>query len=349
MTHHAVGSLPSGETIDAYTLKSEGGASARILTYGGIVTSLKVPDRAGNLADVVLGFDDLAGYLGGRSYFGAIVGRIAGRVTDGRISAGGRDYQLELNDGRNHLHGGRRGLDRRVWAARASSDASGAESLELSYTSPDGEEGYPGKLEITVTYTLTASNAFIVETRASSDRPTPLSLAQHSYFNLAGEGSGTVLGHEVMIPVDDFVPADGAMTLGDRRERVEGWGGDFRRPRMLGDALPELLGSHGDFYLLRPAGAKGPQSSKPAALVSEPRSGRVLAVFTDDWCLQFYTGAMLDGTHIGKSGAPYAPFAGLCLECQGYPNASVQDGFGDIIVQPGTPQVRRTIYAFSTN
>jgi aldose 1-epimerase len=348
MSPHAVGSLPSGETVDAYTLTSVGGASARILTYGGIVASLKVPDRAGRLADVVLGFDDLNGYLGGRAYFGAIIGRIAGRVTDGRISADGREYQLERNDGRNHLHGGRRGLDKRVWAARASRGGDGAASLELTYTSPDGEEGYPGTLEISVTYTLTASNALIVETRASSDRPTPLSLAHHSYFNLAGEGSGTVLGHEVMIPADEFVPADGGLTLGDRRERVEGWGGDFRRQRLLGDALPELLGSHGDFYLLRPAGAKGPQSSRPAAMVSDPRSGRVLTVFTDEWCLQFYTGAMLDGSHVGKSGEPYAPFSGLCLECQGYPNASVREGFGDIIVRPGSPQVRRTIYAFST-
>jgi aldose 1-epimerase len=349
MTHNAFGSLPSGETVDAYTLRSWGGASARVLTYGGIVASLEIPDRNGRLVDVVLGFDDLHGYLGGRSYFGAIVGRIAGRVTEGRISAGGREYQLERNDGKNHLHGGRRGLDKRIWTAKAFHEANGDSSLELAYTSPDGEEGYPGTVEISVTYTLTAANALIIDTRASSDRATPLSLAHHSYFNLAGAGSGTVLGHEVMIPADEFIPADGSMTLGQRRERVEGGGADFRRPRVLGNALPELLGSHGDFYLLRPPDAQGPQSSKLAALVSEPSSGRVLGVYTDESCMQFYTGAMLDGTHVGKSGAAYAPFAGLCLECQGYPNASVRDGFGDIMVHPGNPQVRRTIYAFSNS
>jgi aldose 1-epimerase len=347
MTHHAFGSLPSGETVDAYTLRSAGGASARILTYGAIVASLEIPDRSGRLADVVLGFDDLQGYLGGHPYFGAMVGRIAGRVTGGRIRADGRDYQLERNDGHNHLHGGRRGIDKRVWAAKEFLEQDGAASLELAYSSMDGEEGYPGTLEISVTYTLTASNALIVDTRATSDRPTPLSLAHHSYFNLAGEESGTVLGHEVMISADEFVPADGDMTLGGRRERVEGSGADLRSPRNLGNALPELFGSHGDFYLLRPPGAEGPQSSKLAALVSDPASGRVLGVFTDESCLQFYTGAMLDGTQVGKSGEPYAPFAGLCLECQGYPNASVEDGFGDIIVRPGAPQERRTIYAFS--
>lgn len=348
MSPKIFGSLPSGEPVEAYTLTSDGGASARILTYGGIVSSLRVPDRSGRLDDVVLGFDDLAGYLEPHPYFGAIVGRIAGRVTRGRISADGRDHALECNEGRNHLHGGRRGLDKRLWAATSAQSAGGGASLTLAYTSPDGEEGYPGALDISVKYTLTASNALIVETRGASDRPTPLSLANHSYFNLAGEGSGTVLGHEVMIPADDYVPADGAMTLSDRRERVEGWAADFRRPRLLGDALPELLGSHGDFYMLRPPEAVGQQSSTLAALVSEPLSGRVLGVYTDDWCLQLYTGAMLDGTHAGKSGAPYAPFSGLCLECQGYPNASVVGGFGDIIVRPGDPQLRRTIYEFST-
>jgi len=347
MSHEPFGSLPSGETVEAHTLTNDAGASARILTYGGIVASLRIPDREGHLADVVLGFNDLASYLVRQPYFGAMVGRIAGRVTHGRISAGGKAYTLECNDGGNHLHGGRQGLDKRLWTAASVRSDGGGSSLALSYTSPDGEEGYPGTLEISVTYTLAPSNALIVETRATSDRPTPLSLAHHSYFNLAGEGSGTVLGHEVLIPADDYVPADGAMTLSDRQERVEGSGADFRRPRILGDALPELLGSHGDLYMLRPSEAQGPQSSTLAALVSEPRSGRTLGVYTDERCLQFYTGAMLDGTHAGKSGVAYAPFAGFCLECHGHPNASVVGGFGDIIVRPGEPQLRRTIYAFS--
>jgi aldose 1-epimerase len=348
VTPQHFGFLPSGESVDAYELTSEGGAAARILTYGGIVASLRVPDRSGRLADVVLGFGDLAGYAAGHPYFGAITGRIAGRVTDGRISADGQDHFLECNDGRNHLHGGRRGLDKRIWSAQPSRDSGGA-SLALTYASADGEEGYPGALEISVTYTLTASNALVVETRATSDRPTPLCLAHHSYFNLAGEGSGTVLGHDVMIPAAEFVAADGAMTLSNHREPVEGRGADFRNPRLLGAALPDLLHSHGDLYLLRAAGNGGPEAPTLAARVSEPTSGRVLEVFTDESCLQFYTGVMLDGSHVGKSGKPYAPFAGLCLECQGYPNASVLGGFGDILVRPGEPQCRRTVYAFSVS
>jgi aldose 1-epimerase len=349
MSPEPFGSLPSGETVEAYTLTNNAGASARILTFGGIVASLLIPDREGRVSDVTLGFNHLGGYVGKHPYFGAIVGRIAGRVTRGRISAGGREYSLECNEGKNHLHGGQHGLDKRLWTVTSAQSEGGGASLALAYTSPDGEEGYPGTLEITVTYTLTPSNALIVETRATSDRPTPLSLSHHSYFNLAGEGSGTVLGHEVLIPADDYVPADGSLTLSDRPERVEGSGADFRRPRILGDALPDLLGSHGDLYVLRPSGALGPQSSTLAALITEPRSGRTLGVYTDERCLQFYTGSGLDGTHAGKSGVPYAPFAGLCLECQGHPNASVVDGFGDIMVRPGEPQLRRTIYAFSNS
>jgi aldose 1-epimerase len=339
------GTLSSGETVEAYTLSSEGGASARILTYGGVMTSLQVPDREGHLADIVLGFNDLGGYIAGRTYFGAIVGRIAGRVTGGRIRAGGQDHVLECNEGTNHLHGGRQGLNARLWTAKPQTDPS---TLTLTYRSPDGEEGYPGTLDIAVTYSLTPSNALVIETLATSDLPTPLSLSHHSYFNLGGEGSGTVLAHEVMIPANNYVPAGSDTTLSDRRERVGGRGADLRLPRILREVLPELPGYHGDLYLLRTPEAQGPQPLTRAARVSEARSGRVLEVFTDESCLQFYTGAKLDGALVGKSGIAYGPFSGLCLECQGYPNATVQTGFGDILVQPGEPQRRRTVYAFST-
>lgn len=343
MSSRPFGLLPSGEPVEAFTLANAGGASAEILTYGGIVAALRVPDRRGQLADVVLGFNHLEPYVAGRAYLGALIGRIAGRLTGGRLAVEGRTYELARNNGANHLHGGRVGFDRRVWRATPLTRPDGAASLRLDYHSPDGEEGYPGRLDVAVIYTLTAANALVVETEAVSDRVTPLSLAQHSYFNLAGEGSGPVADHEVQICADAFVPAaDAGLTLSGRREPVAG-ANDFRRPRRLGDALPGLFQSHGDCYLL-----DGPPPRLVARVV-EPRSGRVLEVTTDESCLQFYTGVGLDGAQTGKSGRPYGPYAGFCLECQGYPDAASRPEFGDILVRPGRPQLHRTVYAFSAS
>lgn len=349
MTPRPFGSLPTGEAVEAHTLANASGASAEILTYGCIVRSLRVPDRDGRLSDVVLGFDSLRAYVEGRAYHGAIVGRIAGRVGAGRISVDGYESRLTLNDGPNHLHGGRRGLDRRVWTVLPSAALPGASSLRLSYLSPNGEQGYPGYVSVTVTYTLTASNALVVDTEVTSDRPTPVSLAQHSYFNLAGEGSGTVLDHEVSIQAEAFVPADATKAPSDRRERVDGRPEDLRTPRRLGDVLLSLAGAHGDLYLLRAPGAPAPQAPTPAARVFDPASGRVLRVSTSEACLQFYTGVALDGTQVGKSGASYEPHAGLCLECEGYPHSGRTEAYGDILVRPSRPQRRHTIYAFSTD
>jgi aldose 1-epimerase len=342
------GSLASGEPVEAHTLANAAGASAQVLTYGGIVASLRMPDRLGRMGDVVLGFGSLEAYAGGTAYIGAIAGRVAGRVSGGRLCLGGAVVGLACNDGANHLHGGRRGLDRRVWKAEPRSPADGSSSLMLAYTSPDGEEGYPGTVDIRVTYTLTAGNALVVESEASADRATPLSLTQHSYFNLAGEGSGDIRGHELMIVADDFVPTGADLGLSDRRVPVAGRGADFRRPRRIGDALPSLFKGHGDLYLLRAAGGPRPVSPALAARVLERSSGRVLEVYTDEDCMQFYTGAFLSGAAAGKSGLPYGPHDGLCLECHGYPNATCAAGFGDITVGPGRPHRRRTVYAFST-
>lgn len=342
------GFFPSGEPVEAYTLTNPAGASVCVLTYGGIVTSLRVPDRSGQFADVVLGFDHLASYLAGHPYFGAIAGRIAGRVTGGRLVVEGRTYPLALNNGTNHIHGGLVGLDKRIWRAQPVTRPDGADSLRLTYRSPDGEEGYPGTLEIAVIYTLTANNELIIESEATADRVTPLSLAHHSYFNLAGEGSGPVTDHEIQILAAASVPTDDAMTLSGRRAPVAGQPNDFNRPRRLGDALPQLFQRHGDLYLLRGPSAPPPAAPTLVARITEPRSGRVLEVSTDDSCLQFYTGVSLDGTLTGKSGRAYGPHAGLCLECQGYPDGASRPEFGDILVRPGQVQRRRTIYAFST-
>lgn len=348
MTPRIFGTLPSGETAMLYELGNAAGASLRVTNYGGIVTALRVPDRAGRLDDVVLGFDSLAPYLAGHPYFGAIIGRIAGRVTHGKLPVGGRVLQLPVNSAPHHLHGGHTGLDKRLWTASPVARADGADSLRLTYRSPDGEEGYPGKVDLAVTYTLTAENAFIVESEVTADQRTPVCLAHHSYFNLGGEGSGSVADHTVQILADERVPTDEHLTLSGRREAVAGSAADFRTPRRLGDALPQLFKNHGDTYVLRPAGQAAPVAPVVVAHVSDPRSGRVLTVSTDEDCLQFYTGVALKGDLVGKSGRAYGPHAGLCLECQGYADGASHPSFGDIFVQPGKPQRHTTVYAFST-
>lgn len=345
MTSQPFGFLPTGEAIEKYILTNAAGASLEVITYGGIVTALRVPDREGQLADVVLGFDHLDAYVAGHPYFGAIIGRIAGRVSGGQLNVDGHIHQLVCNQAPNHLHGGRVGFDKRVWEAEAVTHPDGADSVRLTYHSPDGEEGYPGNLDIAITYTLTAGNEFIIESEATSDRVTPLSLANHSYFNLAGEGAGTVAEHTVQIMADDCVTTDDDMTLSDRRQPVADTPSDFRTARRLGDVLPHLHKSHGENYLLRPTASDTPTL---VARVTDPDSGRVMTVSTNDCCLQFYTGVALDGSLTGKSGQLYVQHGALCLECQGYPNGASRPDLGDILVRPGAPQRRTTIYAFAT-
>jgi aldose 1-epimerase len=348
MTPRKFGTLPSGDTVEAHTLANGAGASVEVLNYGGIVTSLRMPDRMGRSADVVLGYRDLDGYLMGRAYLGAIIGRVAGRIRGGLLDLEGKSYPLGRNEGANHLHGGHVGLDRRIWTAEPVTHPNDAPSLRLRYRSPDGEEGYPGAVDIVVTYTLTDENALVIESEATADRVTPLCLTHHSYFNLAGEGSGDVLRHEFQINADRYAPATEDLTLADRAEVVTGTGLDLRQPRRLGEALSGLPGGHGALYLLGQDKATD-GVARLAARVSESASGRVLEVFTDEPCLQFYTGAMLDAMLAGKSGSRYGPFAGFCLECQGHPNTPSPGVFGDILVCPSRPQRRRTVYAFSTN
>ncbi|MEO6003387.1 MAG: aldose epimerase family protein [Opitutus sp.] len=338
------GQLASGEKIECWTLRNQGGARVEILTYGGIVRSLEVPDRRGQLSDVVLGFASLEPYLAGHPYFGAITGRIAGRVAGGQLLVSGREYPLVRNNGANHLHGGIVGFDKRVWRA----EPIGAAALRLSYHSPDGEEGYPGALDVAVTYTLTRDNTLIVASHATSDRPSPLNLAHHSYFNLAGEASGSIQDHQLEIFADTCVLTDETFALSGQRTSLDGHPADFRRRRRLGDAMPGLFQQHGGFYPLRPPYAKPPATPTLAARVSDPQSGRVLDVRTDDLGIQLYTASMLDGALVGKSGTPYGKHRAFCLECQGHPDGTRWPEFGDILVYPERPQKRTTIYEFST-
>ncbi len=345
MQSRPYGKLPTGETVEAITLESGNGASLCVLTLGGIVTSLCVPDRSGQIADVVLGFDSLEPYLVPHPYFGAIVGRVAGRIPGACFTLDGKNYQLVQNDGLNHLHGGLRGLDKRVWKATPVKRSDGADSVRLTYHSPDGEEGYPGAVDFTVTYTLTANNTFIIESEAVSNQVTPISLTHHSYFNLAGEGNGNINNHELTIFSDQTIAVDEFLTPLGRLESVAGRAADFTSPRRLGDVIPHLFQNHGDVYLLeRPANG----ALVPAATLMDPSSGRILNVSTTENCLQTYTGAFLSDSLVGKSGLPYGRYAGICLECEGYPGAMKFPGFGNILLEPGKPLRHTTHYAFSS-
>jgi aldose 1-epimerase len=342
------GQLPDGRTVEEWTLAGSGGLTLRFLTYGGIVTRLHVPDRRGRSGDVVLGFASLDGYLSGHPYFGAITGRVAGRVTGARFTLDGQLHELAVNDPPNHLHGGNRGFDKQIWQATPISRPDGSPSVCLSRVSHHGEENYPGNVSVSVTYTVTAENAFVIETEATSDRATPFSLTHHSYINLAGERSGSIGGHTLQIHADQYAPTDEHMTLLGHRAGVTS-ANNFKLPVPLADALPRLFKSHGDLYFInRQDPADSAPVLVPAARLVDPVSGRVLSVLTTEDCLQLYTGVSLDGTLIGKSGGAYGPHAGVCLECEGYPDGANQPIGRNMILRPGHILRNTTIYAFST-
>jgi len=343
------GQLPGGEAVEAWTLKSPGGLELEAITYGGIVTRLLVPDREGHLADVVLGFNDLRSYLAGHPYFGAITGRVAGRIKGAQFDLEGKTYQLARNDPPNHLHGGLSGFDKKIWTATPMAARDGECSLRLDYRSLDGEEGYPGTVDVSVTYTLTSDNTFVIETEAVTDTPTPFNLTHHSYFNLAGEASGSITGHELQIDSDQYVVTDEHMTLLGRYASVVGQSNDFREGQRLGAAIPQLFRNHGDLYRIRKPSADHPSHELvPAARLVDPDTGRALNISTTESHLQLYTSAALDGSLVGKSGVPYVKHAAVCLECHGYPDGANATSFCDNILRPGLPRRHITKYAFST-
>ena len=340
----AFGVLPSGQTVEAWTLTGRGGLESEAITYGGIVTRLLAPDRNGNPGDVVLGFNDLDSYLNGHPYFGAITGRVAGRIADAAFTLEGKTYQLARNDPPNHLHGGVAGFDKRLWHAAPVDRNDGAPSLRLRYDSPDGEEGYPGNVHVTVTYTVTNRNEFLIETEAISDRTTPLSLTHHSYFNLACESSGSIADHHLQIFASEFVPVDENLIATGRLEGVTRHGNDFQSPRRVGDAIGHLYQGHGDLYALPKQKVSG---MRPVARLEDPASGRVMTVSTTENYLQLYMGSQLNCSTKGKSGTAYSRHAGICLECEGYPDAANSTRRDDILLHPGKMQRHATAYAFS--
>lgn len=343
MNRFPFGFLPDGRECHLYILRNAAGLEAKIATYGGIVTELHVPDRSGSLADVVLGFKSLAEYLNGHPYFGAITGRAAGRLTQGKFRLDGKDYQLAVNNPPNHLHGGIVGFDKRLWQAHDASDHA-TDRLRLSYVSPEGEEGYPGTVTVTVEYELTSRNELRITYTATTDQPTLLNLTNHSYFNLNGEGSGDILSHWLRVSADRVTPADFDLTLDGRIASLAGEPNDFRVPAPIGSRIEGLLHQHGDSYLVN---RSGPQETVVAALWA-PESGRLLEVSTTEPTLQFYTGRFLDGTLTGKSGRKYGRHAGACLECQRYPEALGRPEFDTIELRPGQTYRQVTTYRFST-
>jgi aldose 1-epimerase len=311
------------------------------------VTRLLAPDREGHSADVVLGFDNLAAYADHSAYFGSVVGRVAGRVSNARFTLGGEIYGLLPNDPPNHLHGGSKGFDKQIWGAVPVDNGCGEPSLRLTYISPHLEEGYPGTVEVTVTYTVTHDNTLLVETQGATDRPTPFSLTLHHYFNLAGDGSGSIADHELLINADQYIQTDDFMTLLGEPSSVHGKPNDFRRSRVLGEVIPSLFRNHGDLYVIQREEEGQRSPLQLAARLAHPASGRALEVSTTATHLQLYTSAGLDGSLTGKSGAAYPQYSGVCLECEGYPDGANQTHLGDIILRPGIPRREVTRYAFS--
>ncbi len=336
------GQMPDGTPIDEYTLTNGKGMTAKIITYGAILTELDVPDKAGKTADVVLGFDNLQDYLAGHPFFGANAGRVANRIAKGRFTLDGKEYQLATNNGPNHLHGGVKGFDKKVWRAVEVMDPAGP-ALKLTCTSPDGEEGYPGTVKTSVTYVLTRDNALRLEFMASTDKATPVNLAHHSYFNLAGHASGDILGQELMLAADKYTPTDDTLIPTGKIEPVEGTPFDFTRPTTIGKRIGEVKGGYDVNFVLRGGAAKGPHL---AARVKDPKSGRVMEVLTTEPGIQFYTGNFLDGKNKGKGGTVYNKHAGLCLEAQHFPDSVNKPDFPSVILRPGQTYRQTTIYAF---
>ena len=337
-----------GRSVDLYTLTNRNGAEAKITTYGATLVSLGVPDRNGKVDDVVLGFDNIDGYLKGTAFFGATVGRYANRIAKGHFSLNGVEYQLAINNEPNHLHGGVKGFDKVIWSARPLNLKNGV-GLALSYLSHDGEEGYPGSLSVSVTYTLTNNNELKISYAATADKDTIINLTHHSYFNLAGQGNGDILNHQLMINADRFTPTDaGSIPTGELRS-VQGTPFDFRQPTAIGARINQddeqlKLGKGYDHnYVLN-----GPTGTmRKAAQVFESTSGRTMEVWTTEPGVQLYTGNFLDGAK-GKSGKVYQFRNGFCLETQHFPDSPNKPKFPSTVLRKGRSFRSSTIYRFST-
>jgi len=331
------GKLANNAEVALFTLTNAGGVRASLMNYGATLVALEAPDRDGKSADITLGFDALEDYVKFNSpYFGSIVGRCANRIAGGRFHLGGKEYSLATNAGDCHLHGGLKGFDKVFWRAEAEPS-----SVKFTYLSPDGEEGYPGNLAVTVTYTLNENNELTIEYSATTDKPTPVNLTNHTYFNLAG--SGNILGHELLIASTQYLPVNDALLPTGEIHPVKGTPMDFTASTSIGRRIHQLKGDpigYDHTYVLE----NDDETIKLAARVIEPQSGRVLEVHTTEPGVQLYTGNFLDGTISGKGGGAYHQYAGFCLETQHFPDSANQPTFPSVILKPGQPYHQKTMY-----
>jgi len=344
ITKSLYGKMPDGAPVDEYTLTNAGGVFLKVITYGAIITELRVPDRDGKLGDIVLGFDHLEPYLTKSPYFGAVIGRVGNRIAGGKFVLGGKTYTLAVNNGPNSLHGGIKGFDKVVWQAEPEIRSDGV-AVVFHYTSMNGEEGYPGTLKVTMTYTLTNENELRFDYQATTDKDTPVNLTNHSYWNLAGRGS--ILGQMLTLNAANFTPADDTLIPTGKIEPVAGTPMDFTKPKAIGRDLGQLTGLPQGYdcnFVLDSGGGNG---LMPAARVYDPATGRVMDVLTDQPGVQFYTGNFLDGTLIGKYGVVYEQHDAICLETQHFPDSVNHPNFPSTILHPGEIYKTTTVYRFS--
>src|SRR5256885_6984859 len=350
VTKESFGKTSDGQGVDIYTLTNRHGVEAKITNYGGIVTSLKVPDRNGKLDDVVLGFDNLDAYVKRNPYFGAIIGRYGNRIAKGHFTLNGVEYKLAVNNGENHLHGGIKGFDKIVWNARVLKVPNAA-VLELTYLSKDGEEGYPGNLSVKVIYTLTNANELKIEYLGTTDKDTVVNLTSHSYFNLAGQGNGDILNHQLLINARRFTPTDAGSIPTGELKRIKGTPFDFTSAFRIGDRIndddQQLKFGKGYDHNFVLNGRMG--TLRQAAVVYEPTSGRSMEIWTTEPGIQFYTGNFLDGTLTGKDGKVYQQRYGFCLETQHFPDSPNHRSFPTTVLRRGQRYHTITIHKFKTS
>lgn len=335
------GQHPDGREVEIYTLTNMNGLRARLITYGATLISLEVPDRNNDLGDIVLGHDNLAGYLEASPYFGCIVGRYGNRIAKGQFSLNDTEYTLATNNGENHLHGGIKGFDKVIWEAESIQEKD-AVGVKFTYVSADGEEGYPGDLSCTVIYRLTNDDELSIRYEAETDKPTPVNLTHHSYFNLAGQGNGDILGLELMLNADKYTPVDEGLIPTGEILSVKESPVDFRSPKAIGAEIGEVEGGYDHNFVLNSGG----RELALAARLYDPKSGRTMEIYTTEPGIQFYSGNFLDGTITGKEGKVYQKHYGLCLETQHFPDSPNKPNFPSTILIPGEKYTSLTIHKF---